>query len=170
MISKPTPRAGSASRARAGAGSERPPGCWSSRTVRLAARALPGGADRDRYRQEFLAELHGLGRSRQWRHALAVLVRSHALRSAIAARAPIPTETAMIVKSPSKPLLCRTNVHHKWVQKWTTDGHRYMCCARCGKDRTEYDDGNFSSTGKVAGAALAQLGLGGGMGGGGGAG
>ena len=40
-------------------------------------------ASRGRYRQEFIAELHGLGRARQLRHAVGVLSRSWALRAAI---------------------------------------------------------------------------------------
>jgi hypothetical protein len=51
-------------------------------TVRMATRVLPG-AIRDRYRKEFLAELYGLGRARQLRHAAGVLSRSWALRAAI---------------------------------------------------------------------------------------
>jgi hypothetical protein len=57
-------------------------GFWPRRTVQVATRVLPGST-RDRYRQEFLAELHGLSRTRQLRHAAGVLSRSWALRAAI---------------------------------------------------------------------------------------
>src|SRR5215468_6524351 len=50
--------------------------------VRVAIRVVPV-ASRGRYRQEFLAELHGLRRARQLRHAFGVLSRSWALRAAI---------------------------------------------------------------------------------------
>jgi hypothetical protein len=48
----------------------------------VATRALPV-ATRERYRQEFLAELYGLGRARQLRHAFGVLSRCWALRAAL---------------------------------------------------------------------------------------
>jgi hypothetical protein len=48
----------------------------------VAVRVVPV-ASRGRYRQEFLAELHGLSRARQLRHAFGVLSRSWALRAAI---------------------------------------------------------------------------------------
>jgi hypothetical protein len=57
-------------------------GFWPRHTVGVATRVLPGST-RDRYRQEFLAELYGLGRARQQRHAFGVLSRSWALRAAI---------------------------------------------------------------------------------------
>src|SRR5215469_7602835 len=50
--------------------------------VRVAIRVVPV-ASRGRYRQEFLAELHGLRRARQLRHAVGVLSRSRALRAAL---------------------------------------------------------------------------------------
>jgi hypothetical protein len=59
-------------------------GFWPRHTVGVATRVLPG-ATRDRYRQEFVAELHGLSRARQLRHAFGVLSRSWALRAAISA-------------------------------------------------------------------------------------
>ena len=54
-------------------------GFWPRHAVQAATRVLPG-ATRERYRQEFLAELYGLGRTRQLRHAVGVLSRSWALR------------------------------------------------------------------------------------------
>src|SRR5262249_60200429 len=50
--------------------------------VRAAIRVVPV-ASRGRYRQELLAELHGLGRARQLRHAVGGLSRSWALRAAL---------------------------------------------------------------------------------------
>jgi hypothetical protein len=57
-------------------------GWWPRHTVQLATRMLPG-ATRDRYRQEFLAEMYGLGPARQLRHAFGVLSRCWALRAAL---------------------------------------------------------------------------------------
>lgn len=57
-------------------------GFWPRHIVGVATRVLPGST-RNRYRQEFVAELHGLGRGRQLRHAIGVLSRSWALRAAI---------------------------------------------------------------------------------------
>jgi hypothetical protein len=61
-------------------------GFWPRQAVRMATRILPD-ATQDRYRQEYLAELYGLSRTRQLRHALRVLSRSWALRAAINAPA-----------------------------------------------------------------------------------
>ena len=43
-------------------------------------------------------------------------------------------------------LLCRAHLHHKWVPAQTADGGRYMCCAHCGKDKSEADIGNENTT------------------------
>ena len=51
-------------------------------TAQVATRVLPG-ATRERYRQEFLAELYGLSRARQLRHAFGVLSRCWSLRTAL---------------------------------------------------------------------------------------
>ena len=37
-----------------------------------------------------------------------------------------------------KPLLCRLNLRHKWVQGVDSDGQHYLRCTACGKDR-RYD-------------------------------
>jgi hypothetical protein len=37
-----------------------------------------------------------------------------------------------------KRLLCRLNLHHKWVQGVDSDGQHYFRCTACGKDR-RYD-------------------------------
>jgi hypothetical protein len=38
---------------------------------------------------------------------------------------------------PSKPLLCRMNVHHHWETARTRDGARFERCARCLKERPD---------------------------------
>jgi hypothetical protein len=59
--------------------------------------------------------------------------------------------------TPRTPLLCRLNLHHKWVRQFNPDGEDYLHCTACGKDRydVERHDPEFG-------------GMGGPMGGGGG--
>jgi hypothetical protein len=33
-----------------------------------------------------------------------------------------------------KRLLCRFNLHHKWVRRFNPDGEDYLQCKSCGKD------------------------------------
>jgi hypothetical protein len=122
------------------------PAAWPSRVVRLAARMLPGGAVRDRYRAEFLAELWGMNRTRQASHALRVLLCVWALRMAVTNQGPVAAEEADMKTDVRKPLLCRLNLHHSWVRRSTEDGNRYRLCARCGKEDTR-------SNGPMDGAA-----------------
>lgn len=115
------------------------PGPFSSAAVRLAARALPGGPVRARYRQEFLAELYGLDPGRCRRHALGVLSRCYALRANVGTSPRLPAHMSLGPLAARRPLLCRVNVHHKWRQESTSDGQRYTRCARCGKDGIDID-------------------------------
>jgi hypothetical protein len=103
--------------------------------VQLAARALPKGAVRDRYRAEFLAELPGLTHRQQTGYAIGVLSRALALRTAVTSQAHTSGGLdTMTTKTNTRPLLCRLNVHHKWERRTTEDGARFRQCARCGKD------------------------------------
>jgi hypothetical protein len=111
----------------------RPAGPVPSRLVRLATRALPAGQLRERYRQEFLAELYGLSRSGQTGYAIRVLTRSPALRSAVCTVRTALPEVAM-TPSVRKPLLCRTHLHHRWAPARNPDGENYLRCRRCGTD------------------------------------
>ena len=106
---------------------------WPARTVRLAVLTLPRGRLRDRYRQEFLAELHGLAAGQQARQSLGILVHALALRSAVRGSSGPTVEDTMA--TPSKPLLCRTNLRHRWESAHTADGQRYVRCARCLKEK-----------------------------------
>ena len=106
---------------------------WPSRIVRLATHALPSGMVRDRYRSEFLAELAAVPGPHQTRHAAGILTHSLALRSALRGTHASPVEEAMT--TPTKPLLCRTNLHHRWEWATTRDGERYIRCARCLKEK-----------------------------------
>src|SRR5215470_10370909 len=112
-------------------------GFWPRHTVQAATRVLPG-ATRDRYRQEFLAELYGLNRARQLRHAFGVLSRSWALRAAI--NAPSDATAAdmeLVFPRRRRPLPCRLNLRHRWAPMRTEDGRPYLRCQRCGKDETD---------------------------------
>jgi hypothetical protein len=114
-----------------------PAGFWSRHTVQVATRVLPGST-RDRYRQEFLAELYGLSRTRQLRHAFGVLSRSWALRTAINTPSQTPTADMEIVfPRRRRPLFCRLNLRHRWTTRRTEDGRPYLQCQRCGKDETD---------------------------------
>lgn len=120
---------------------------WPSRIVHLATHALPAGAVRDRYRLEFLAELAELPGPRQTRHAAGILTHSLALRSAVRGAQVAPLEAVMT--APTKPLLCRTNVHHHWEWAHTPDGERYIRCARCLKEKDSGAGGQW-----VGGASM----------------
>lgn len=118
---------------------EHPATFWASRTVYLAARALPPGPARDRYRGEFVAELHGMNRMQQARHAASVLTHCWSLRSELASPPPTPSE-ALMTTTPD-PVLCRCHVHHHWTLQIDADGHRYLHCTRCGRYRRQHRHG-----------------------------
>ena len=103
--------------------------------VALATAALRR-ADRERYRAEFLAELHALPPAAQLRYVAGVLVQTLALRAALGS---IPTraeEAAMTVGAGPISFRCRLLHRHRWVRRSTEDGGRYTTCTRCGRDRT----------------------------------
>jgi hypothetical protein len=111
---------------------------WPRHTIRVATWVLPRST-RDRYRQEFLAELYGLGGTRQLRHAAAVLTRSWALRAAINTPSDATAADMEIVFPPRRrrPLYCRL-IRHYWVDLSSEDGSsRYRECARCGKEAND---------------------------------
>lgn len=128
---------------------------WPARMVRLATHALPAGAVRDRYRQEFLAELAGMPGSHQARHAARILTHSLGLRAAVRGVRAGPVEDAM--SRPTKPLLCRTNAHHHWEWASTPDGERYIRCGRCLKEKGSSAGGQWTG-----GASMGSFGGGGG--------
>ena len=128
------------------------------RTVRLAAALLPGSA-RNRYEREFLSEIYGLTTRQQVLYAIDVLVHTVSLRASIRADA---SKTTMS-EAPHRPVLCRWNVHHRWVARLTSDGGHYQQCRRCGKDRTDVDHiDHDTSAGAATIAAVGYTGSGGG--------
>ena len=121
-------------------------GFWPRQTVRVATLALPRGVSRDRYRQELLAELCGLGRARQYRHVLGVLSRCWALRAALNTPALAPAADLEIeFPRRRRALFCRLNLRHRWASMRTEDGSRYLRCQRCGKDETDIHGGSKSA-------------------------
>jgi hypothetical protein len=108
---------------------------WPSRLERLAARALPAGAARERYRAEFLAELYGMTPGQQTRHTIGVLSHAWALRMAVTSQGQLAGGTeVMETQTDTRPLLCRLNLYHVWRWHSTDDGSRYRRCVRCHKD------------------------------------
>jgi hypothetical protein len=105
-------------------------------TVRLAARTLPP-VHRVRYEGEFTAELYGMARSAQLRHAAQVLASAWVLRGALSSAPSAPIGAAMS-HLPTIPLTCRLNLRHKWRMVSTEDGRtHYWACAIC--DRAKPD-------------------------------
>jgi hypothetical protein len=105
--------------------------------VQAATLVLPRST-RDRYRQEFVAELYGLSRTRQLRHAAGVLSRSWALRAAISGLPGAAADIEIVFpRRRRRPLYCRL-IRHYWVDLSSEDGSsRYRECARCGKEAND---------------------------------
>lgn len=56
--------------------------------------------------------------------------------------------------STTKPVLCRTNLRHRWEWAHTPDGSRYVRCARCHKERESGAGGMWTAgAGMGAGGA-----------------
>ena len=127
-----------------------PPGSLCCRTVELAVRVLPAD-HRQRYGLEFIAELYGMPKAQQRRHAARVLTSAWALRAALSEAAPGANGEIAVTTKTDKPLTCRLNLHHRWRWLSTEDGDRFERCEKCGKDRSE----------KVGGGPEAGLGIGG---------
>jgi hypothetical protein len=108
------------------AGTAGQPTWWASWTVRSAALSLPSEY-RSRYRQEFLAELHGMPAAEQLHHATGLLSRAWTLRMAL-------TEPDRLLRKEAtmaKPWRCRLHLHH-WRIESDYQGQRYRECTRCG--------------------------------------
>ena len=113
---------------------ERRPGRMATVVVQVAVHALPHGGIRERYRQEFLADLLELEPRRRRRYALGVALQVLPLRAALAHTSRSAWE-AMVGPRIRKPLLCRLNLRHHWVTRSSEDGSaRFRACSRCGKE------------------------------------
>jgi hypothetical protein len=103
---------------------------WARTGVALASRALPAGPTRERWREEFRADLEVLGRRQQATYTMGVLTHAWALRSALRTGEPnimAKTETAR------PPLTCRLNLRHQWRVVSTEDGNPHRECIACHK-------------------------------------
>lgn len=105
------------------------PAWWASQAVGFAALAIPPGGRRNRYRQEFYAELYGMDHPQQLRHALGVLAQAAALRFALAQTPEDDTVTVHWLLR----LCCRLNLRHAWEVRYTDDNELYNECGRCGR-------------------------------------
>ena len=102
------------------------PTWWASLAVRSASLSLPA-EHRYRYRQEFLAELHGMTPSEQRHHATGVLSRVWTLRVALNEPERLISKEAAMAKS----LRCRIGMH-RWRIERDYQGKRYRECRDCG--------------------------------------
>jgi hypothetical protein len=105
--------------------------------VRVSTSVLPAGQVRDRYRQELVAELFELDRSRQLHFAAGVLSRAWLLRRAITEEDTMGVEHAHTKRV---PLHCRLHLHHHYRQASTADGQVYTQCEDCGQIKANYVD------------------------------
>jgi hypothetical protein len=101
--------------------------------IGLAVRPLPTRADRNRYLDEFLADLYGQSAGAQWRYAVGVLSQAVALRAALCAD----------LRHLAEPLTawgrwryarCHILRIHYWKTFSTDDGSRYTACAVCRRE------------------------------------
>ena len=109
-----------------GTGQAGQPTRWASLVVRSAALPLPS-EHRWRYRQEFLAELHGMTPTEQRRHAHGVLSRIWTLRLALTDPDRLLRKEAAV----TKPWRCRLRLH-RWQRLHSPQGGWYYECVKCG--------------------------------------
>jgi hypothetical protein len=102
--------------------------------IELAARPLPTVQVRDRYRSEFLAQVHELSPADQLRFTAGVLVQAFALRAALGSSPARAEEAAIAVAAPRFSWRCQVLRLHRWVRRSTEDGGRYLMCSRCARD------------------------------------
>ena len=100
---------------------------FAARAMERATKGLPSDL-RDRYHDEMVAEMHGLGRAASWRYAVGVLASGPSMRAALTDGGPA------LAPAPRRPVSCRTNTHHRWKTFSADDGGRYLACEKCGKD------------------------------------
>ena len=130
-----------------GTGQTGRPTWWASLVVRSAALPLPS-EHRWRYRQEFLAELHGMTPAEQRHHACGVLSRVVALRVALSERGPAHVQggnhDALALSNPTPPLAAAAQSRRRLVPRmpgvrkttgrhwWAKLGRRSPAPHRCG--------------------------------------
>jgi hypothetical protein len=105
--------------------------------VLISTSVLPAGRIRDRYRQELVADLHALDRSKQLQFAAGVVSRAWSLRRAVI------KENAMEIgraHARKPPLHCRLHLYHHHRKVSTEDGQVYATCVDCGHIDNNYVD------------------------------
>jgi hypothetical protein len=88
---------------------------------------------RDRYRDEFVAELYGMTPRRRLRHVAGIAAAMPALSTVVRRTARRSWED-LVGPRARRPLRCATNMKHRWGTFSTEDGSRYRACVLCGKD------------------------------------
>jgi hypothetical protein len=101
--------------------------------IGLATRALPTRADRYRYLDEFIGDLHGLSAGAQWRFVAGVLSQALALRAALRAD-PSNVGDPLSPRGRWRYVRCHILRIHYWKTFSTDDGSRYSACAVCRKE------------------------------------
>ena len=95
-------------------------------TVQLLRR----GGVRDRYRDEFVAELYGMTPRRRLRHVAGIAAAMPALSTVVRRTARRSWED-LVGPRARRPLRCATNMKHRWGSFSTEDGSRYRACVLC---------------------------------------
>jgi hypothetical protein len=103
---------------------------WARIGVALASRTLPAGPTRERWREEFWADLQVLDRRQQATYTLGVLANAWALRTALNKGEPTIMGNT-VTRRP--PLMCRLNLRHQWRVVSTEDGNPHRECIACRK-------------------------------------
>jgi hypothetical protein len=101
--------------------------------VSLAARILPTRADRSRYLDEFLGDLHALPAGEQLRYAAGVLSSALRLRAALLAD-PGTVAEPVTRRGRWRSLRCHILRIHYWRTYSTDDGSRYVACSVCKRE------------------------------------
>jgi hypothetical protein len=101
--------------------------------IGLAVPALPTRADRSRYLDEFLGDLHGLPAGAQFRYVSGVLAQAWALRAALQAD-PSRVGAPLARRGRWRSFRCHVVRLHCWHTYSTDDGSRYVACEVCRKE------------------------------------
>lgn len=99
--------------------------------IAIAVATLPRRADRERYHDEFVAELYDLPPGSQVRQLTGFLSQAFALRAALGT-SPSPAEEQTM--SHGRRFLCHVLHKHHYKLYSTEDGNRYRACRYCHKE------------------------------------
>jgi hypothetical protein len=110
--------------------------------IGLAVRPLPTRADRSRYLDEFLGDLHGLSAGEQVRYAVGVLSQAFALRAALQSD-PSHWHEPLTLRGRWRWFRCHVLRKHYYRTYSTDDGSRYRACEVCHQE----DPGDWSGGG-----------------------